>query len=83
MTNVTLAPYTLGIDAVTAFIQNLPVHMSNIVHVYDVGPTTKSPRLGCIAFRQVKGHMWNYCAEGQRTWERGYDHIDITTQVKS
>ena len=34
---------------------------------------TKSPRLSLrFAFGRVKGHTWNYCAEGGRAWERGY-----------
>ena len=25
-----------------------------------------------FTFGRVKGHTWNYCAEGGRPWERGY-----------
>ena len=31
------------------------------------------PRLSLrFSFGRVKGHTWNYCAEGGRAWERGY-----------
>ena len=34
------------------------------------------PRLSLLpcAFERVKGHTWNYCAEGGRAWERGYTY---------
>ena len=33
---------------------------------------TKSPGLSLrFSFCRVKGHTWNYCAEGGRAWERG------------
>ena len=45
---------------------------------HDAGHVTKSPRLSLrFSFGRVKGHTWNYCAEGGRAWERGYVYICI------
>ena len=43
------------------------------VTYHDACHVTKSPRLSLrFSLGRVKGHTWNYCAEGGRAWERGY-----------
>ena len=35
--------------------------------------TFDPPKGKALFLRWVKGHTWNYCVEGGRAWERGYN----------
>ena len=55
------------------FLQYTKYRDIDAVTWHDACHVTKSPRLSLrFSLGRVKGHTWNYCAEGGRAWERGY-----------
>ena len=58
------------------FLQYTKYRDIDAVTWHDACHVTKSPRLSLrFSFGRVKGHTWNYCAEGGRAWERGYVYL--------